>query len=547
MSGQDWPDAAAAYQGGVEAAIGRALSLIDDEPASPTRGSFDRTWWCWKFTDFSAPRFQEGAAFCAFLATSNVVQLPPAARRRSAELAERAMTFWTRLQHADGCFDEAYPFERSFAATAFTGFYVGRALERLDGALSAETDGRARRALERAAAWLHRNAEHHGVLSNHLAAGAAALQVAGDLAGSDRFCAGRDRFLGTILDRQHPTEGWMMEYGGPDPGYQSHGMYYLAEIWARTRAEDLLDALRRGGDFLAWFLHPDGSLGGEYASRGTKFLYPAAFEMLAGEIAACAGLAAASRRLLAAGRGIGPGQADAWNFFPLLNNHAAALEHAGALPEPPALPTAADGATAVFADGGVLVARRGKRLLAAGPARGGVVKLWDVSDGQLIYEDCGYLVGNATSQAPAQCWQQETEADALALSVEAAFKRVPAPRFSPYKFVLFRLFTLTVGRLPRVAPWLKRLLVLVLILRRVATDLRLHRRIVFHPDGRLEIVDRIAGAQPRAAAPVLAVARQVPYHMGSARYVDNHDWIGAEWACPPAERQGDIYVRKLEI
>ena len=39
------------------------------------------------------------------------------------------MRFWCTIQHADGSFDEAYPFERSLAATAFTTFYVGEALE----------------------------------------------------------------------------------------------------------------------------------------------------------------------------------------------------------------------------------------------------------------------------------------------------------------------------------------------------------------------------------------------------------------------------------
>ncbi len=236
--------------------LGRALSGLDAEPTSPTRGSFDRTFWCWKFTDFSATRFQEGAHLLAWLASSPLSPAPEPARARFAELSRAALRFWTRLQHGDGSFDEAYPFERSLAATAFTGFYLGCAIERLRTRPGPEVDGDVLGALERGAAWLAGNGEWHGVLSNHLAAAAGALQLAGDVLGTDRFRAARDRYLGIIYQNQHPTEGWMREYGGADPGYQSHGMFYLAEIERRTGDAELFERLARASAFMGWFVHP---------------------------------------------------------------------------------------------------------------------------------------------------------------------------------------------------------------------------------------------------------------------------------------------------
>ncbi|MGI9498521.1 MAG: hypothetical protein ACR2P3_00660, partial [Geminicoccaceae bacterium] len=58
------------YRKAITPLVGRALSTLDWETTSSSHGSFDRTWWCWKFTDFSAPRFQEGLYLLVWLLTS---------------------------------------------------------------------------------------------------------------------------------------------------------------------------------------------------------------------------------------------------------------------------------------------------------------------------------------------------------------------------------------------------------------------------------------------------------------------------------------------
>lgn len=524
------------YLNDIQRVLGRALSRLDAEITSRTRGSFDRTWWCWKFVDFSAPRFQEGAYTLAWLATS---PFAPGGARDSARLvdqAQAAIRFWTTLQHADGSFDEAYPFERSLAATAFTGFYVGCAVERLAGRLDSAVEGAARTALERGADWLARNGEYHGVLSNHLAAAAAALQVASDLLGTDRFRSARDRYLGIVYREQDAAEGWYREYSGADPGYQSHGMFYLAEIWRRTLDPALLESLRRASDFMAWFVHPDGTIGGEYASRGTKFAYPAGFEILAGEIPSAAAIARHLRVRVAEGRCIGPYEADAWNLSPLLNNHLFAAEAALAPLPHAALPWESEGATAVFPNAGLVVARRADRLMVASPGRGGAVKLWEIPSGRLLYEDCGYAQlfgkGAYATQFPSE-WRRRQD-EPLEVQLVAPFRSVPRIRFSPVRFVAFRAFTLTVGRLPTIARLLKQALVTVLVRKQSDAPGRLSRSIGFSEDGALSIVDELSGL---AAEPV-PLDRHVPVHMGSARYADYVDWLGATHVCPPPLASG---------
>src|SRR5215475_16012614 len=104
--------------------IQRVLYWQDREPFSRTYGCYDRTYWCWKFSDFPGARFQEGVFTLAHLFTTALEENRLYREPRALEWTRAGLGFWQGLQRRDGSFDEAYPFEHSLAATAFTGFYV---------------------------------------------------------------------------------------------------------------------------------------------------------------------------------------------------------------------------------------------------------------------------------------------------------------------------------------------------------------------------------------------------------------------------------------
>jgi hypothetical protein len=315
-----------------------------------------------------------------------------------------------------------------------------------------------------------------------------------------------------------------------DPGYQSHAMFYLADIWRRTGNSQLQGALASASRFMGWFAHPDGTLGGEYASRGTTFCYPAGFEMLAGADRHAAAVAAHARRTIADGRTIGPEVVDSWNLFPLLNNYLFAAEAAQPLGEPDPLPWTAAGAAASFRDCGLAVIRRGSRVAAIGGAGGGAIKIWDAESGQLEYQDCGYAADQGAISQAASTWTLDGTAGAVTIDVTSRFRALTQQRFAPWRFVAFRLFSLTAGRAAPVARWLKDLLVRTLIRSRRETGAVLSRRIVIGDDGRVTIEDRVSGAQS-----LRALDRQVPVHMGSSRYTNAQAWLGARVNCPPPQ------------
>jgi hypothetical protein len=105
------------------------------------------------------------------------------------------------------------------------------------------------------------------------------------------------------------------------------------------------------------------------------------------------------------------------------------------------------------------------------------------------------------------------------------------------------VFTLTVGRLPKLAKILKNYLVRVLILKRGRLVGTLRRQITFDAAGKLQIDDEITGL---AGAPE-AVARFIPYHMGSARYANMLDAAGASIGTPDAESDDDGSFRRRAL
>lgn len=520
--------------------VAPVLSLLDREEHSRTRGCLDRTFWAWKFTDFPGARFQEGLCFLAFLHAAPVA---PAYRGNEnlARWIAGGFDFWCGIQRPSGDFDEAYPWERSLAATAFTTFYLSEAWGFAAEALPAATRERFVRAVARAGDWLTRNDETHGVLSNHLAAAAGALLHAHRITGEARFETRAWHFLRRILDHQS-SEGWYEEYGGADPGYQTHGSFYLERCLELTGDASLAESLDRSYRFLAHFVHPDGSLGGEYTSRNTQTYYPAAFEMAAPRSGSAAWIAERMRPSVASLAAAGLGSVDLYNRFPLLNNTVFAYRALarGATPAKPEPPSEQPGEIH-FPSAGLLVVRRPAYDLYVGLHKGGVVKVFDRRRGRLALSDCGYvgrLRGGAVISSQWVDPQRPIEIGPGSVALEGRFSQVSRPVMDPWRFVAFRLVSLVLGRIPRVATWVKALLVRVLIYRRKDVPLALRRCIRFSEAG-VDLEDRL---RREGALDVEELCQDDVFttiHMGSSRYFLPQELLASGAPLGPEERRVD--------
>jgi hypothetical protein len=517
--------------------IPRLLGLIDRQPGSPTAGCCDRTYWSWKFVDFPRSRFQEAACVLGFLWATPLPGNRLHHNPKALEWLGEVLRFWGSIQHADGSFDEAYPYERALSATSFTSFYVGESLGFAGEALPDSVDAAATETLRRAGDWLCRNDEHHGFLSNHLAAAAAGLWHAFRATGEERF---RDRsryFIDKILARQS-EEGWYDEYGGADPGYQTHGSFYLARLWQLGAGDDLLDSLGRATTFLAHFVHPDGSLGGEYTSRNTQTYYPAAFEMLAGEHGAASWIAGRQRPVVGGAAAAGLPGIDQFNYFPLLNNLVFAWQASTDAERGTATPEEPDPGPGLtwYPRAGLARIRRERYDLYVGPTKGGVVKLFDREAGRLVYNDCGYLgrlAGGKTFSTQQQDGSEASRVEEGRIEIEGSFFEISRPTMKPWRFAAFRLFSLTVGRMPAMARWLKNLLVKVLIYRRRALNIRFERTIEAG-ESEVTVTDRIKGDAGGRIESLRWTPSFTTIHMGSSRYFVDHE-TEPDPAVPDAE------------
>ena len=121
------PDNIEPYQSALLNHAARVLSLFDREEYSPTFGCGDRTFWAWKFVDFAGARFQEGLCYLSFLYATPIRGNTFYRSGKLLKWISGGFDFWARIQRPSGDFDEAYPFERSLAATSFTSFYLAEA------------------------------------------------------------------------------------------------------------------------------------------------------------------------------------------------------------------------------------------------------------------------------------------------------------------------------------------------------------------------------------------------------------------------------------
>jgi hypothetical protein len=499
------------------AQIPRLLSNGDREPLSATFGCFDRSFWAWKFTDFAGSRFQESVYALAHLHSAEGSPY----HGKLLPWLRAGLAFWCRLQNPDGSFDEAYPFEHSLAATSFTTFYLGEACRLIGHDLPREETQRLKQTFARAGDWLCRNDERHGILSNHLAAAAAGLAQIAFVTEDERYARRSTHFLTRILDHQS-REGWYEEYGGADPGYQTHGTFYLARLWQLTNNATVLESLARSLAFLKHFIHPNGTLGGEYGSRNTEFYFPAGFEMLAPQCADAAAIAHFMRPAVSGATGAGLETMDRYNFLPMLNNYLFAADAAqanrGINLTPQSLPCESEGEW-YFPDAGLLVRSTPSYYAVSGLAKGGVLKVYDRRTRKLAISDCGYWVSLGGRTAGSQGLNRRgswTVQDGR-IEVSAALVEANQRVMSPWLFVAFRLFSLTLGRLQRVAYWVKNLIVRVLVQRRRTIGMQLIRRIVLESD-RVSVVDTLTNPLHLRVEAVFLGKKFSTIHMGSARY-----------------------------
>ena len=80
-----------------------------------------------------------------------------------------------KLQNVDGSYDQAFPNEKSYAATAFILNSMLSTMEIVNNLLSPNLKKKVLTCIKKSALFLYSSKENHGVISNHIAGSALAL------------------------------------------------------------------------------------------------------------------------------------------------------------------------------------------------------------------------------------------------------------------------------------------------------------------------------------------------------------------------------------
>ena len=440
--------------------IPKILTLLDRTPVSRTYGCFDRIYWHYRMIDFPCGMSQE---FVYPLALAWSLDIPGNAYHQAPairDFVEAGIRFAARSAHPDGSCDDYYPFERAAGAAAFS------LLACLEAAsiIGVQDDPEIRDFFRRRAKWLATHQES-GRLSNHEALIVANLIRMSALEGPEWEAPLRER-AARLLSWQD-EEGWFDEYGGADPGYLSLTIGLLAESDRRRPDLGLRPACERAIHFFAHFVHPDGTVGGSYTSRGTQNFFPHGFEIAGEWMPEAMAVTDRAAALFAAG---GP---PCYSDDHIIGHHLWSwlLCWSEWREDRPAAPSPAP--SAYFPRSGMLVDRKVGQTLYCGLRQGGAFQLFD-SD-RLAIADSGLSIQTNDGRTAVQhlAGDYDIAQGPEGLSVIGRMAWAKATLLTPIKSVILRCIMIVLGRF--FPDLVRRLLQKILVTGRRDAPFRFHR------------------------------------------------------------------------
>ncbi|MEF2074526.1 hypothetical protein [Consotaella aegiceratis] len=420
----------------VLAEVPKLFTLLDRTPVSPTYGCFDRAYWHYRMMDFPCGMSQEFVLPLALVWSMD--DLPGNRYHHDPALYAwivAGIRYAARSAHSDGSCDDYYPFERAAGAAAFSLFACFEAVDILGLGADEEIDG----FLLKRARWL---AEHResGHLSNHEALIVSCLERARVRFPDAGFETTLQDRLARLLSWQD-DEGWFGEYGGADLGYLSLTIGLLADLDRRRPDLDLRRPIAAAIDFLAHFVHPDGTVGGEYSHRTTLNFFPFGFEIAGAWHPRALAVNDLALRPLVDGRT--PCYSDdriighhLWGWLLTLKNFQEER------PAQPLLPTEP---RSWFPHCGLIAERRDDAMLVAALSRGGVYKVF--KDGSQVASDTGVTMRMRDGRvAVMHLGRSEAQVADDGFECAGSMAWAKGARLTPVKTVILRVLMLSFGR-----------------------------------------------------------------------------------------------------
>lgn len=252
--------------------IPRILTNLDRDPTSPTYGCFDRNYWHYKVQDYSSGLLQQSMLTLALVYCNHFSGNIYYKKEEIKEYAIGGLEYCTRIQHNDGSFDEYWAGEHSIPSTAFTLYAICESSD----ILGYRTD-RLKQCIQKSVNFLGKNVEK-GALNQEMAT-IAAIRYAAVILNDDQIIDIAKCRFAQLIEMQ-TDEGWFPEYGGFDVSYSTVTLDYLIRFFELSKEKRAFESAKKLLNVLKYFIHPDGSVGGEYGTRNTEYFLPYGLEYL---------------------------------------------------------------------------------------------------------------------------------------------------------------------------------------------------------------------------------------------------------------------------
>lgn len=508
----------------------KVLSLLDKGEFSPTYGCFDRNFWHYKtVTDYPSSTYQQLSLFLALLYTSNIEGNIYYQEGEILNFCLASIDYWKSIQNNDGSFNEWYPNEHSHVATAFTLYAITESLLLIKNNLSKEKLKKYFNCITKAANWLTENPDT--VVINHTAGALTAIYNCYLLTGKKDLLDFTEKNLLVLQEYQSP-EGWFNEYYGADIGYTSVTIDYLAKYYEKSGDERAYNMLEKAVTFISYFIHPDGSSGGEYGNRNTKYLMPAGIHILAKYFDNARYILTQYYKGLEQGTQLNLDTYDDryFSFFFAPNYFEAAIlfesinESNFQYNE-----RAYEKYSHIFSQAGIVVKKTDKYYLVCNFKKGGVIKLYNVQ-GDLLYADSSYFIKFKNNKVASsqrlttylEYYIDNSNDDEIEIKFESCFIWVNTSLPLTKVLIPFRIFNYTLGRFNLVMDYFNKYIKRFFISRPKDAPLKLKRTISIK-NNTLIIEDAISKATDEPVILMELPAAKTNLHVPSSRYSISYD------------------------
>jgi len=537
-------------------AIPRLISLLNRNEFFRTKGSFDRNFWHYRaVTGFPSSTFCQGVFPIALLFSKEIFGARTYKNPEILRIAEDALLYWTTLQHDDGSFDEWYPYERSHVATAFTSFAISESLLILRDNLRKEVISKVSDSLFKAGLWLSKNMDDK--VLNHTAGAIPALWNINKITPSKLLEEGLKRNL-ELMNEKSSKEGWFFENGGFDAGYLSLSIDYLWKYYEESNDKEAERLVERGLNFLNYLIHPDGTSGGEYTSRNTRYLMPWGIVATAGRFNVSAEILSRYLKAIEDRNAVTPNTSDdRYMIFFFLPNWMRAAERFEGLPTFVSSSINSLDLIKTFDESGLVVSSRNNSYFVMNFKKAGTGRFFvrKNNNWKLLNIDSGYFVKDSSNKIyTTQALLNEDEVNYISkqrMEISMRLRKVndsiPLKNYQ----IFFLIYAYIFGRFTFINSLFEKIVKNIFIRRPDFGELKLVRKINFAED-EIVIEDELSGGtdEYEVAAGSLSTAPHVP----TSRYFVSADLEASPYrfkTCLPFKlswifnlEEGKIYMKR---